>query len=109
MRLDRPPVGSEQGGTRPAAIVSNDLINASSPVVLIVPFTSHRPGDYIYPSQARVPAGEGGLSVDSIALGEQLRVIDRSRLVRRRGTLSARFLTAIERGYLDALAAPITP
>ncbi|MFM6594011.1 MAG: type II toxin-antitoxin system PemK/MazF family toxin, partial [Dolichospermum sp.] len=29
--------GSEQGGTRPVIIVSRDVINLSSPVVLAVP------------------------------------------------------------------------
>jgi len=37
-----PVQGSEQGGTRPAIIVSNDSINASSQVVLVlVPLIAH--------------------------------------------------------------------
>lgn len=35
-----PVEGSEQGGIRPAIIVSNDLINGSSKVVIVVPCTT---------------------------------------------------------------------
>jgi mRNA interferase MazF len=45
-----PAEGSEQAGTRPAIIVSNDLINASSQVVIVIPFTTYRPGRRIYRS-----------------------------------------------------------
>ncbi|WP_369294218.1 type II toxin-antitoxin system PemK/MazF family toxin [Microcoleus sp. herbarium14] len=49
--VDFEPVqGSEQGGTRPAIIVSNDAINASSQVVLVVPCTTYRPARRIYRS-----------------------------------------------------------
>jgi mRNA interferase MazF len=39
-RLD-PVEGSEQGGNRRVIIVSRDVINASSPVVLAVPCTTY--------------------------------------------------------------------
>ena len=37
--------GSEQGGTRPVIIVSRDVINLSSPVVLVVPWSKSRKTD----------------------------------------------------------------
>ncbi len=37
-----PTEGSEQGGTRPVIIVSRDVINASSPVMLAVPCTIYQ-------------------------------------------------------------------
>jgi mRNA interferase MazF len=36
-----PVEGSEQGGNRPVIIVSRDVINAYSPVVLAVPCTTY--------------------------------------------------------------------
>jgi mRNA interferase MazF len=38
-----PAEGSEQAGTRPAIIVSNDLINVSSQVVIVVPLIAILP------------------------------------------------------------------
>ena len=41
VRLD-PTEGSEQGGVRPAVVLSPDLINASSPVILVAPLTTKK-------------------------------------------------------------------
>ena len=35
-----PVVGSEQGGCRPAVVVSNDIGNNFSPVIIVAPITS---------------------------------------------------------------------
>ena len=42
-RLD-PTDDAEQAGSRPVVIVSRDAINASSPVIIVVPCTTYRPG-----------------------------------------------------------------
>ena len=104
-RLD-PVEGSEQGGSRPVIIVSRDAINISSPVVIAVPCTTYRPGRRIYPSQILIKAPEGGLDVDSVALGEQLRVLDKKRLGRRRGALLPMVLAQLDRALLIALDLP---
>src|SRR5215475_2749392 len=86
-RLD-PTEGSEQAGIRPVVIVSRDAINAASPVILVVPCAISRAGRRLYPSQVLLHAPDGGLDVDSVALGEQVRALAKSRLGRRRGMLS---------------------
>jgi mRNA interferase MazF len=86
-RLD-PVEGSEQRGSRPVVVVSRDAINESSPVVSAAPCTTYREGRRIYPSQVLVKAPEGGLDADSVILGEQVRVLDKKRLLRRRGELT---------------------
>jgi mRNA interferase MazF len=68
-----PVVGSEQAGVRPAVVVQNDVANRSSPCTIVVPFTTKLPPT-LFPSHAFVPAGVGGLTQDSIALCEQVRV-----------------------------------
>ena len=73
-RLD-PTEGSEQAGACPVVIVSRDAINAASTVVLVVPCTTFRPGRRLYPSQTLLRAGDGGLDVDSVALGEHVRAL----------------------------------
>lgn len=89
-----PAEGSEAAGRRPAVIVSRDSFNDASPVVLVVPCTSHR-GRRVYPSQAMLRAGQGGLTVDSVVQAEQVRVVSKSRLLRHRGSLSPRAMLAI--------------
>ncbi len=104
-RLD-PTEGSEQGGTRPVIIVSRDAINASSQVVLAVPCTTYRPSRRIYPSQILLKAPDGGLDSDSVALGEQVRVLAKTRITRLRGVLSASALAQLNRVLLIALDLP---
>jgi mRNA interferase MazF len=107
-RLD-PTEGSEQAGIRPVIIVSRDAINAASPVILVVPCTTYRSGRRLYPSQVLLQAPDGGLDVDSVALGEQVRALATSRLRRRRGQLSAAALTQLDRAFLIALDLPGSP
>jgi mRNA interferase MazF len=84
-----PTEGSEQAGSRPVLIVSRDAINQTSPVVVIVPFTDAANVKRPYPSDVPVPPPEGGLTIDSVLLGSQIRAIAKTRLVRKRGSLSA--------------------
>lgn len=101
-----PVQGSEQGGTRPAIIVSNDSINASSQVVLVVPCTTYRPTSRIYRTQVLIIAPDGGFDRDSIALGEQVRAIAKTRLLRKRGILSESTLVELDRALSIALNLP---
>lgn len=104
-RLD-PIEGSEQGGTRPVIIVSRSVINASSPVVLAVPCTTYRSGKRIYPTQVLIQAPNGGLTQDSIAMADQVRVLSKSRLLRLRGTLSDESISQLNQALLIALDLP---
>lgn len=74
-----PVEGSEQGGRRPALVLSPDLINDHSPVVLVAAITS-RKTENVYPFEALVLPPEGGLKVRSKILLMQLRSLDKRRL-----------------------------
>ena len=102
-RLD-PVEGCEQAGVRPVVIVSRDALNAASPVVVVVPVTTLRQGRRLYPSQVVVPAGEGGLAADSVALGEQVRAIATHRLASRRGALPRATMDRLGRALRITLA-----
>ncbi|HEY7154550.1 MAG TPA: type II toxin-antitoxin system PemK/MazF family toxin [Gemmataceae bacterium] len=82
-----PTRGTEQAGVRPVVVVQTDRANARSPHTIILPFTT-RIRQRLLPSHVFVPAGEGGLTQDSVALAEQIRVIDNDRLIRLLGDLS---------------------
>ena len=81
-----PTRGTEQAGVRPVLIVQTDRANPSSPHTIVVPFTT-RIRARLLPSHVLAPAGEGNLEHDSVALCEQIRVIDNSRLIARLGEL----------------------
>ena len=103
-RLD-PTVGSEQSGIRPVVIVSRDAINDHSPVVLAVPCTTFR-GQRVFPSQVVVRAGEGGLAVDTVLMAEQVRTLDKARVLTIRGTLTAPVLRQLDLALKIALDLP---
>ncbi|HKI31615.1 MAG TPA: type II toxin-antitoxin system PemK/MazF family toxin [Gemmataceae bacterium] len=100
-RADLSPTrGSEQSGVRPVLVVQTDRANPHSPHTIIVPFTT-KIRQKVLPSHVLVPAGEGGLTQDSVALCEQIRVIDNSRLLARLGDLPTPRMTEVD----DALRA----
>lgn len=101
-RLD-PVEGSEQGGVRPVAIVSREIINRRASFVIAVPLTTYR-GQRLLPSHTVVRAGDGGLENDSVALAEQVRTLSKTRFGRQRGTLSPGAMVRIEAALRSALA-----
>lgn len=92
-----PAEGSEQAGTRPVIVVSRNAINRNSPVVVVVPLTDAANVKRSYPNNVLIRAGEGGLSLDSVALAGQVRAIAVTRLLRQRGTVSDETLENIDR------------
>jgi mRNA interferase MazF len=86
-----PVVGTEQAGIRPVVILQIDRANAVSPHTIIAPFTT-KIRQKLLPSHVFVPAGVGGLSQNSVILCEQIRVIDKSRIIRVLGHLDDIYL-----------------
>jgi mRNA interferase MazF len=81
-----PTLGAEIKKTRPALIVQNDVANRWSPITIVAAISS-RPDEPTYPTDVRVDPPEGSLNVPSVVLLNQIRSIDRRRLVRRLGRL----------------------
>ena len=98
-----PVEGSEQGGTRPVIVVSRDVINAYSPVVLAVPCTTYRPQKTIYPTQVLIQSPNGGLNKDSLAMADQVRVLSKTRLIQLRGTLNQEIIQQLNQALIIAL------
>ena len=89
-----PVRGREQAGRRPAVIVSADILNQGpGALVYVLPLTSR---ERRVRSHVRVQPPEGGLAVPSFVMCEQLRIFSVERLLRRRGSVSARTLAAVE-------------
>jgi mRNA interferase MazF len=75
-------------------IVTSDIYNEHNWVVVIVPLTSHDVAEY---DQVLVRPPEGGLTSTSVSLPDQIRAIDRSRLVKRLGKLDDETLARLDR------------
>ena len=101
-----PTDGSEQSGTRPAIIVSRDAINASSPVLIIVPLTCGSNKRFLYPSHVEMRMGEAGLTSDSVALCEQVRAIARTKLKKPLGHVSNQRMSQVNAALKIALDLP---
>jgi mRNA interferase MazF len=94
VRLD-PVEGSEQAGSRPALILSPDLINKHSPVVLIAAITSKKT-EHVYPFEALIAPPEGGLQERSKVLLMQLRSVDKRRLTAILGSVGPATMVRVE-------------
>jgi mRNA interferase MazF len=101
-----PIEGSEQGGTRPVIVVSRDVINVNSSVVLAVPCTTYKPNKRIYPTQVLIKASDGALDKDSIAMADQVRVLSKTRFLNLRGKLSEDAIAQLDRALAIALDLP---
>ena len=95
--------GSEIYKRRPYIIVSRTLINRSCKTVVGVPLTTREGNDP--PHRIVIPAKEiirdvsfNGDIKDSVAKTDQIRVLDKSRLERKMGTLSDTAIVAVGLG-----------
>ena len=87
-----PVIGSEQDGIRPVLVVQNDVGNKHSPIVIVAAITTKyksRLPTHIYLDEIQEPKPR------SIALLEQIRTIDKRRLVQ--------YIGSIEKVKLDEI------
>ena len=75
-----PVVGSEQKGTRPVLVISTDAVNHNLPVSTVLPLSSIKPGDKIYPTEIALETNITGLPKRSVAMVQQIRTISHKRL-----------------------------
>lgn len=94
-----PTIGAEIKKTRPALIIQNDIANRWSPITIVAAITSQF-DEPPYPTEVLVKAPDGGLSVDSVVLLNQLRSIDKRRLVRRLGALRQGTVAHVDRALM---------
>jgi mRNA interferase MazF len=102
-RLD-PTLGVEIKKTRPVIVLSNDSINQFAELAVVVPLTKNT--TRVSPSHAVIPKGAAGLAFSSKAVTEQIRAVDKRRLVRRLGRLGPDLLARVERALKNTLAFP---
>jgi mRNA interferase MazF len=91
-----PVIGSEQGGIRPVLIIQNNIGNKYSPTVVVAAITSKAATKAKLPTHISL-AIVSGLDKDSLVLLEQIRTIDRRRLIGFIGTLDEDTMKEIDK------------
>lgn len=94
-----PARGSELKKTRPGIVIQNDHSNLTSPNTILAGITS-KVGTRLYPTDVLIPAGEGGLTLDSVVKLDQVRTVDKARLLKRLGAVPPATLRKIDRALL---------
>lgn len=95
-----PIVGSEQNGTRPVVIIQNDIGNKYSPTVLVAPLTSKVKSKHNLPTHVLVKSEY--IKNNSIVLLEQIRVLDKSRLISYVDTLTKEKIKKLDIGIIKS-------
>lgn len=95
--------GTEIRKARPAVIVSNDHLNQQADTVLVMPITSGR-HDYYHWITIKPP--EGGVTVASRIITEQIATVDKRRLGPTLGRVNSKTLDKLDGAIRDHFGLP---
>jgi len=100
-----PRSGSEQTGRRPVIVMSHDGFNQAPAwkSTIVVPLSTSATQARRGLTVVEIPGGVAGLPKTSFAVCHQVTTLDRAKLTKRIGSLSAEFLRAVEDGLKAAL------
>jgi mRNA interferase MazF len=90
-----PGKGSEQGRIRPAVVIQNDLLNKFSPLTIVAPITS-KVYEKEYPTNIFIRKEDCVLNNDSTILINQIRTIDKRRILRKLGSLDMFLMNKVD-------------
>jgi mRNA interferase MazF len=97
-----PTVGAEIKKTRPALVLQNDIANRHSPITIVAAITSKYDAT-LYPTEVLVKPPEGGLTTNAVVLLNQIRSIDKGRLIKRLGLLKPATMQKVDRALQISL------
>lgn len=90
---------NEQCSSRPAIVIQNDVGNYYSPTTIVIPLTSKSKKKL--PTHVEIKSGnETGLKEKSIALCEQVRSVDKRRIIKKLGKINNDVLSDVFRAYV---------
>ena len=89
-----PVIGKEIAKTRPVVVVSNDVNNKFSGTITVLPITSKNL-EKVYPFEVFIPRGKSNLPKDSKVKADQIRTLDRGRLIKFIGKLDTEHIDEI--------------
>ncbi len=100
-----PTVGAEIKKTRPAVVISNDTNNQYAQTVTILPVSDI--GEKVYPFEARLSSKTAGLMKESKVRTQQIRTVDKGRLVKFLGKVTPSEMNIIVQSLLIHLGIEI--
>jgi mRNA interferase MazF len=103
-----PVIGSEQGGIRPVLIIQNDIGNLHSPTVIVAAITS-RLNKPKLPTHVAISSQQSGLKKDSVILAEQVRTLEKKRLMEKLGRVDEEVMMKVDRALAISLGASDKP
>lgn len=89
-------IGSEQVGIRPVLVIQNDIGNLHSPTVIVSSITARKTKSKL-PTHINLSAEKYGLKIDSVVLLEQIRTIDKTRLIRKISHLEGPIVNQVDK------------
>jgi len=95
--------GSEQRGIRPSIIIQNDIFNKYSPTTIVAPITS-KSFKKEYPTNVFMMKEDSKLSRDSTVLLNQIKTIDKSRIIKKITQIDNLIMKKVERALRVSLA-----
>jgi mRNA interferase MazF len=97
-----PTIGAEIKKARPALVIQNDIGNQHSPITIVAAVTS-KFDEPPYPTEVLMEPAESGLSLRSAVVLNQLRSVDRRRLVKRLGHAGPRTMDRVDQAIQISL------
>lgn len=90
-----PAVGREIAKTRPVIVLSNNIGNKYAGIITVVPVTSKNLSS-VYPFEVVLPSTATGLENASKAKADQIRTLDKRRLVKHIGKVPGTIMDALD-------------
>ncbi len=97
-----PTVGAEIRKTRPALVIQNDISNKYSPITIVAAITS-KFDEPPYPTDVIIEPAESGLPLRSAVILNQIRSVDRRRLLTRLGRATPATMARIDQALQISL------
>jgi mRNA interferase MazF len=93
-----PVIGSEIGKTRPAFVISNDKNNEFASTITLIPISTTL--SKVYPFEVKILGRDSGLLKDSKIKCNQIRTVDKTRLVKKIGEVQHNYMKKVEEALL---------
>lgn len=93
-----PTIGHEIRKMRPALVISNDKNNQFASTITVLPLTSK--AEKVYPFETFLPMKESNLPKDSKVKTNQIRTVDKKRLIKFLSRISEEKLSEVEKALL---------
>ena len=98
-----PILGSEIGNKRPCVIVQNNIGNTFSPTIIVLLITS-KIFNKQYPTNVFLPKKVSKLKNDSTILANQIRTLDKRRIINKLSSLPKEYIDEIDFALKKSLA-----